>query len=364
MIGSTSDSRNSLAKIFIFFIVLEIVLLVLFGIIKNDIGVSIVGSILSGSIVGLLVTYSQAKISASIYEESRIKAQHLEDIKRFLKDKDADYLAKIMIDKDEHKKEFASLEDIFIHWPEFLNKIRELSEMKLNLQRIRDAKEENKLYLNAHAKEIIVRINLEIKKRNRMQNFIPEFFNTDQDFSYINLSDETPNIIIGAELVASFKGFINGLINTFQHEISGGEKANFTFQRKLSATLSEDEKQFQRGIDSGANSYTSVISLFWKTWSDYIGGLANKPLHYAAYEARITRIYDLKSVPEKFTFAVKESIQSTLAKEEKIIDIVKLMEQEEEFKSKEIGLKTEAEKIKITIENSYFLKGDCSRIKE
>ena len=43
---------------------------------------------------------------------------------------------------------------------------------------------------------------------------------------------------------------------------------------------------------------------------------------------------------------------------------MKLMEQEKEFKSKEIVLKSEVEKIKITIENSYFLKGDCSRITE
>ena len=72
----------------------------------------------------------------------------------------------------------------------------------------------------------------------------------------------------------------------------------------------------------------------------------------------------LTTPPIGFTFAVKEAIQSTLTKEEKIIDIMKLMEQKKEFKSKEIGLESEAEKIKLTIENSYFLKGDCPRITE
>ncbi len=364
MIGDTTNSKNSLVKIFLIFIILEIAILIVSGLLKYYVVLSIGGSILSGTIVGLFVTFSQAKISASIYEESRVRNRHLDDIKQFLKDKDAVDLAGIMIHSDQHKKELFDLEDIDIHWPEFSKKMRELSEIELKLQKNKQGIEENNHYVKNHTQEIIERVNLEIEKRNQKLDFLPEFFNPGQDLSYIDLSGKSRDIKVSDELVGSFSGFINNLINTVHNELSRGEKAHVIFQQTLSNSLSEDGEEFQRCIDTGANGCISIISLFWRVWSDHIGSLANIPLHSAAYRARLTQISNLKSLPDKFTSAVNKAIQSTLTMEEKIIDIMKLMEQEKEFKSKEIGLKSEAEKIKITIENSYFLKGDCSRTKE
>ena len=364
MIGDTTNSKNSLVKIFLIFIILEIAILIVSGLLKYDVVLSIGGSILSGTIVGLFVTFSQAKISASIYEESRVRNRHLDDIKTFLKDEDAVAMAKIMINKDEHSKQFSDLEDIGMHWPEFSKKMRELSEIEQALQKNKEAIEENNLYLKTHTQEIIERVNLEIEKRNQILNFLPEFFNPGQDLSYIDLSSKSQDIKVSSELVSSFNGFISNLINTVRNELSRGEKAHVIFQQTLSISLSEDEKQFQRCTDTGANGCSCIISLFWMAWSDHIGSLANKSLHSVAYRTRFTQISNLKSLPIGFTFAVKEAIQSTLTKEEKIIDIMKLMEQKKEFKSKEIGLESEAEKIKLTIENSYFLKGDCPRITE
>ena len=364
MIGVTSNSKNSLVKIFLIFIILEIAILIVSGLLKYDVVLSIGGSILSGTVVGLFVTFSQAKISASIYEESRVRNRHLDDIKTILKNKDAVAMAKIMINRDEHRKEFSDIEDIGIHWPEFSKKMRELSEIEQGLQKNNEAIEENNLYLKNHAQEIIERVNLEIEKRNQTPNFLPEFFNPGHDLSYIDLSGKSRYIKASSELVSSFSGFINNLINTVCNELPRGEEAHVIFQQTLSNSLSEDGQQFQRCIGTGANGCISIISLFWGVWSDHIGSLADIPLHSAAYRARFTQISNLNSLPNGFTSAVKEAIQSTLTKEEKIIDIMKLMEQEKEFKSKEIGLKSEAEKIKITIENSYFLKGDCPRIKE
>lgn len=364
MTVASSISRNSLVIIFIIFIILEIAILIVSGLLKYNVVLSIGGSILSGTIVGLFVTFSQAKISASIYEESRVRNRHLDDIKQFLKDKDAVAMAKIMINKEEDSKQFSNLEDIGVHWPEISKKLRDLSEIEQGFHKNKEAIEESNLYLKNHAQEIIERVHFEVEKRNQILNFLPEFFNPGQDLSYIDLSAKSQNIKASSELISSFNGFISNLINTVHNELSKGEKAHVIFQQTLSNSLSEDRGQFQRCIDTGANGCISVISLFWRVWSDHIGSLANIPLHSAAYRTRLTQISNLNSLPDKFTSAVKEAIKSTLTMEEKIIDIMKLMEQEKEFKSKEIVLKSEVEKIKITIENSYFLKGDCSRITE
>ena len=172
MTGILSNSRRLLIIIFIISIALEIVLLVYFVSINNSIGLSVVGSILSGTIVGVFVTFSQARISASIYEESRVKTQHLDDIKKFLKGKDAATLAKIMINKDQHSKEFIDLEDIGKHWPEFSRSLSSLSQVENESQKKDDELKKIKTELGNNIREIIREVNQEIEKKASKIRFL------------------------------------------------------------------------------------------------------------------------------------------------------------------------------------------------
>ena len=366
---SISNSKNLLISIFIILIGLEIVVLIFFGIIQNAIGLSIIGSILSGTIVGVFVTFSQAKISASIYEESRVKTQHLDEIKQFLKNNDPVTLAKIMINSDEHKEEFFKLDHIKKHWPEFIKKMITLSEIEQNLQKNKEKYEEEQIYLKEHTQEIIERVNIEIEKWNQKLYFIPEFFHPGYNVSYVDPSGKSGIMKVSNELVSKFDGFVNNLINAVRNKTTKGEEVSYIFQNTLSISLSNDEKQFQNCIEKGTKrkgpiGCDCIIFQFYKAWLNLIGNLSDAPFHSLEYQTRFTEISDLKSFPEKFTSAVKESIQDTLSKEGKIVDIMKLIEQDLEFKSKENKFIAEVEEIKITIENSYFLNRDCTLIKE
>ena len=126
------------------FLALEIIVTIVLVYLKDYILVTISGSILSGTIVGGFVTFSQAKLSSSIYEESRVKYEHLNDIKKFLKGKKAEDLVKIKTRKEnDHQENVLLLNDVGIHWPKFSSLLDEVCENESNLQNIRSRIDES-----------------------------------------------------------------------------------------------------------------------------------------------------------------------------------------------------------------------------
>ena len=193
---------------------------------------------------------------------------------------------------------------------------------------------------------------------------MPEFFQQGQNLSFINLKGVSQNFNASENLIGGFKNLIDEIIRSVQQELSSGKDAFTIFQSKLPEILTVHEKQFQECIKGMHDEYTSIIAYFWKNWSENIGGLANMPLHSATYRARFTKLSDLTPFPNKFTIAVKESIEAALFQDKNIAKVMSLIEYKANLGPERKKLVLDVEKEKSKIEDSYFLKGNCYRIKE
>ncbi len=208
--------RKNLFYAILIALLIEIIAVIVFGYLKDNIIVTIVGSILSGTIVGALVTFSQANLSASIYEESRINNDHLNDLKTFLKGKGVSDLVMLMTMKDKENKqseELFKLEDIGIHWVNFSKKLKELCGENETLQEYNNLSQEKKHNLNEICPAILDKINKEVEKMNQENEFLLEFFQPGHDLSYISLAGSSQDIKNNVSLIALFNKFLLNQIN-------------------------------------------------------------------------------------------------------------------------------------------------------
>lgn len=346
---------KSFVFLFSLFLVSEIIVTIVLVYLNDYILVTISGSILSGTIVGGFVTFSQAKLSSSIYEESRVKYEHLNDIKKFLKGKKAEDLVKIKTGKENgHQENVLLLNDVGIHWPKFSSLLGEVCKNESDLRNIHSRIDESINAIQAE-RNILEGICQEIENTGRNNRLLSDFFPPGYDISSIEVKGFSHIAKSNKELVEVFNGFLMNQINGTSAE----------FQSKFREHLKEDIKQFERCRLSKNNECShSLMAVFWKAWAAHIGEITNDPGKYAIFKARYTKISDLTGQPEIFTSTVREAIENVLKTEKIMKTILDLKDKAVRGERDNKAILAELEMEMMVIENSYYLRNDCNLLNQ
>lgn len=361
----TSFKRNKVIKYFLILIFPEVISLYIVSSLNDAVLTSIFASILSGTIIGVFVTYSQAKISASIYEEGRVMSEHLNDIKGFMKGKKASDLAEIMIRKESgHSRDLFMLNDVEIHWPDFSLKLKMYCKNEEDIEETYRTIDNYKKALQTEQK-ILKRVLKEIENNSQNNEFLMDFFQPGVKLSHMDMKGSPDTTKNNKELVESFYGFLfNQISSSFGYEFNPKE-SYVKFQSKFHISLTEDIDQFETCRLSHTNDCPqSVIASFWKAWASYIKELTSDSRDIYLYELSCTNINDLTEKPEFFISTVREAIEYVLKTERSVGDIIGLYGQVEIYRNKKNALSSYIEKEATVIENSYYLKNRCELLNQ
>ena len=347
------------------------VILIIFRTSSNIVSLVTIGvTVLSGSIVGTIVSYSQSAIGADLSENIRIRNEHLEDFKKIFTSKPTNTIEGLTEYYCNKRNEFTTekllIDDIENHWKEFHSKFQDLVRKKDVLNNSKTTLlQKREGWIRSVSEESIKSFTQLLSADNSVVN---EFFQSPVDLKDINFDFWSS----GSKAYSTSISKLQNKISRILDQIIGNEpkesnKIEQEFLDKISEDLTHDGEVLKTSIGihySYEDMLPFALDLFnnlFDTCKVFFGKIPP----YTRYRSIYGAIDELKSTPPSYFKHLVDDLPKIVtslfgANEELKRLIISISEKELEIKSIKTGLEEQLSMIRTC----HTLPGKCARTKQ
>lgn len=347
------------------------VILIIFGTSSNIASLVTIGvTVLSGSIVGTIVSYSQSAIGAALSENLRIRNEHLEDFKKIFTSKPTNTIEGLTEYYCNKRNKFTTekllIDDIENHWKEFHSKFQ-------NLVRKNDVLNNSKTTLSQKREGWIYSVSEEsIKSFTQLlsadNSVINEFFQSPVDLKDINFDFWSSGSKAYSTSISKLQNKISRILDQIiQIELKESIKIEQEFFDKISEDLTHDGEALKTSI-STHNFREDMLPFTVDLWNNLLNTckvfFGNIP-PYTRYHSIHGAINELNSTPSSYFKHVIDDLPKIVASsfganEDLKRLIMSISEKELEIKSIKTGLEEQLSMIRTC----HTLPGKCAWTKQ
>ena len=347
------------------------VILIIFGTSSNIASLVTIGvTVLSGSIVGTIVSYSQSAIGAALSENLRIRNEHLEDFKKIFTSKPTNTIEGLTEYYCNKRNKFTTekllIDDIENHWKEFHSKFQ-------NLVRKNDVLNNSKTTLSQKREGWIYSVSEEsIKSFTQLlsadNSVVNEFFQSPVDLKDINFDFWSSGSKAYSTSISKLQNKISRILNQIiENEPKESNKIEQEFLNRISKDLTDDGEALKTSISThnvrgdklpfAVDLWNNLLS----TCRDFFGNIHPYTRYHSIYGA----IYELNSTPSNYFKHLVDDLPKIVtslfgANEELKRLIISISEKELEIKSIKTGLEEQLSMIRTC----HTLPGKCAWTKQ
>ena len=343
------------------------VILIIFGTSSNITSLVTIGvTVLSGSIVGTIVSYSQSAIGADLSENLRIRNEHLEDFKKIFTTKPTNTIEGLTDYYRNKMNKFTTekllIDDIENHWKGFHSEFQDLvrkNDVLNNSKTTLFQKKEGWIY--SVSEESIKSFTQLLSTDNSVIN---EFFQSPVDLKGINFDFWSSDSKAYSTSISELQNKISKILyQIIQNEPKESNRIEKEFLEKISKDLADDGEALKTSI-STHNFREDMLPFTVDLWNNLLNTckvfFGNIP-PYTRYHSIHGAINELNSTPSSYFKHVIDDLPKIVASsfganEELKRLIMSISEKEMEIKSIKTGLE---EQLSV-IRTYHTLPGKCA----
>ena len=348
------------------------VILIIFGTSSNIASLVTIGvTVLSGSIVGTIVSYSQSAIGADLSENLRIRNEHLEDFKKIFTTKPTNTIEGLTDYYRNKMNKFTTekllIDDIENHWKGFHSEFQDLvrkndvlNNSKTTLLQKREG------WIHSVSEESIKSFTQILSADSSVIN---EFFQSPVDLKGINFDFWSSDSNAYSTSISKLQNKISRILDQIiENEPKESNKIEKEFFDKISEDLTHDGEVLKTSISTHTNLQGVMLSFSIDLWNNLLETckvfLGKIPRH-TRYNSIYGAIGELKSTPSSYFKHLVSDLPKIVANlfganEELKRLIMSISEKKLEIKSIKTGLEEQLSMIRTC----HTLPGKCAWTKQ
>lgn len=330
--------------------------------------VPIGAAVLSGSIIGIVVSYSQASIAADISENVRIRNEHLEKFKEVFSSTPTNNPEGLVQFYSDQKNRFDDrkllIDDTLNHWESFYAKFQDL---KIKLETLKKYQttllEKREGWIKSFAENSIKSF---VKLIFTDEAVINEFFQTAVELKDVKLDSFSYD---NKNFTSSLILLQNILSRTIDEVIRIGQKEPVKiqeeFNHKISKNLIQESELLKTFVRTNSSSGNTPFAVeFWNCLLAMCKDIFGKIPPYRRYRSILSSIAELNSPPSNYLEHLVDDfptmVVNFIGHNQELLQLISLISVVE---SQKMDIKNELAKQLSMIRTCHSLPGKCTSLK-